>query len=334
MSVFVGVLFRMWFLFYSVCCCLCVGCTCCLYVCVVCCMGSQSDLVLSLLLLSARPPSTSLSCFFGLIFYYSRECCVVCLRMLLRSIARASRPVLARGLKVPQISSSLTRARCFCGRSEHTHYEDEYTRGRSLRPQDPAPEFEAKAVVGGEIKDIKSSDFKGKYWVLSFYPLDFTFVCPTEIIAFSDRAQEFRDIDCEVAVISVDSPYSHLAWTNMSRKEGGLGKMDIPVISDLDRTIASSFGVLLDGGIALRGTFVMDAKGIVRSMSVNDLPVGRSVDEILRIVKAFQYTDKHGEVCPAGWAPGKDTMIADPSKSKEYFKKQKEAGAMVQGQAK
>jgi len=187
----------------------------------------------------------------------------------------------------------------------------------------PAPHFEASAVLpNGEFGDIKLSDYKGKYVVLFFYPLDFTFVCPTEIVAFSDRVEEFQAIGCEVLCCSTDSTYSHLAWTEKSRKEGGLGKMNIPMLADLNHNISRDYGVLLEEeGIALRGLFVIDGKGILRQVTVNDLPVGRSVDETLRLVQAFQFTDVHGEVCPAGWKPGASTMKADPIGSKEYFKK-------------
>jgi len=187
----------------------------------------------------------------------------------------------------------------------------------------PAPNFEAKAVApNGEFVDIKLSDYKGKYLVLFFYPMDFTFVCPTEIIAFSDRVDEFRSIGCEVACASVDSEFTHLAWTERSRKEGGLGQMKIPMIADLTKQISRDYGILLeDQGVSLRGLFIIDGKGILRQATVNDLPVGRSVDETLRLVQAFQFTDEHGEVCPAGWKPGAATMKADPVGSKEYFAK-------------
>lgn len=189
-----------------------------------------------------------------------------------------------------------------------------------------APHFEGKAVMpDGEFQDIKLSDYKDKYLVFFFYPLDFTFVCPTEIIAFSDRASEFRAIGCEVLACSIDSHFTHLAWCEKSRKEGGLGTMKIPILSDLTHQISKDYGVYLDeAGHSLRGLFIIDNKGILRQITVNDLPVGRSVDETLRLVQAFQFTDKHGEVCPAGWKPGADTMKADVQGSKDYFNKQKE----------
>jgi len=195
--------------------------------------------------------------------------------------------------------------------------------------QKHAPAFTADSVINGEFKTITLNDFKGKYLVIFFYPLDFTFVCPTEITAFSDRVDEFRNINCEVLAISVDSKFSHLAWTNTPRKQGGLGKMKIPLVSDLTKQISKDYGVLLedgeDAGVSLRGLFILNEKGIIRHISINDLPVGRNVDETLRLVQAFQHTDKHGEVCPSGWKPGDATMFADPTKSKEYFKKVLEA---------
>ncbi|XP_072767030.1 peroxiredoxin 2 isoform X1 [Anoplolepis gracilipes] len=189
--------------------------------------------------------------------------------------------------------------------------------------QKPAPAFSGTAVVNGQFKEIKLSDYKGKYVVLFFYPLDFTFVCPTEIIAFSDRVKEFNDINCEVIAASTDSHFSHLAWVNTPRKQGGLGEMNIALLADKSSKIARSYGVLdEDTGIPFRGLFIIDDKQNLRQITVNDLPVGRSVDETLRLVQAFQYTDKHGEVCPAGWKPGKKAMKPDVVGSKEYFKDQ------------
>ncbi|XP_015271321.1 PREDICTED: peroxiredoxin-2 [Gekko japonicus] len=187
----------------------------------------------------------------------------------------------------------------------------------------PAPNFSATAVVDGAFKEIKLSDYKGKYLVFFFYPLDFTFVCPTEITTFSDRVEEFRKINCEVIAASVDSQFTHLAWINTPRKEGGLGPTSIPLVADINHSIAQDYGVLKkDSGIAYRGLFIIDDKGIVRQITVNDLPVGRSVDETLRLVQAFQFTDQHGEVCPAGWQPGGDTIKPTVKDSKEYFAKQ------------
>ncbi|XP_076030206.1 peroxiredoxin 2 [Oratosquilla oratoria] len=187
----------------------------------------------------------------------------------------------------------------------------------------PAPSFKGTAVVNGQFKDISLSDYKGKYVVLFFYPLDFTFVCPTEIIAFSDRAEEFRKISCELIACSTDSHFSHLAWINQDRKQGGLGTMNIPVLADKNMEIAKAYGVLKeDDGVAFRGLFIIDKSHNLRQVTINDLPVGRDVDETLRLVQAFQFTDVHGEVCPAGWKPGSKTMKADPEGSKEYFSSQ------------
>ncbi len=184
----------------------------------------------------------------------------------------------------------------------------------------PAPTFNAKAVVGKEIVDLTWDQIHEKKWlVLFFYPLDFTFVCPTEIIAFSDAAGKFQELGAKVAAVSVDSHYTHLAWVNTPRKDGGLGPVSFPLIADLSKEIARAYDVLLAGGIALRGLFIIDPKGIVRHATINDLPVGRSVDEVIRVIQAFQYVEKHGEVCPANWKPGADTMKPDPVGSKKYF---------------
>ena len=195
----------------------------------------------------------------------------------------------------------------------------------SARIQKPTPAFAATALQpDGSFKEVSyATDYAGKYLVLFFYPLDFTFVCPTEIIAFSDRAKEFADISCNLVACSVDSQFCHLAWTKTERKKGGLGAMNIPILADVSKKIATDYGVLLtdgeDNGVALRGLFIVDAKGILRQITINDLPVGRSVDETLRLVQAFQFNDVHGQVCPANWKPGQKTMAADPKGSQEYF---------------
>jgi len=184
----------------------------------------------------------------------------------------------------------------------------------------PAPNFAGTAVVNGEFKEISLSQYKGKYVVLFFYPLDFTFVCPTEIIAFSDRADEFRQIGCELIGCSTDSHFTHLAWINTPRKQGGLGHLNIPLLADKSQKISRDYGVLdEETGIPFRGLYVIDGQQKLRQITVNDLPVGRSVDETLRLVQAFQYTDVHGEVCPAGWKPGSKTLKPDTKQSKEYF---------------
>jgi len=184
----------------------------------------------------------------------------------------------------------------------------------------PAPQFTGTAVVNGAFKQISLSDYKGKYVVFFFYPLDFTFVCPTEIIAFSERAEEFRKIGCEVIGCSTDSHFSHLAWINTPRKQGGLGQMNIPLLADKNSAISQAYGVYkADEGLTFRGLFIIDGEQKLRQVTINDLPVGRDVDEVLRLVQAFQYTDVHGEVCPAGWKPGKKTMKPGVDESKEYF---------------
>uniref|UniRef100_A0A915INP9 thioredoxin-dependent peroxiredoxin n=1 Tax=Romanomermis culicivorax TaxID=13658 RepID=A0A915INP9_ROMCU len=149
-----------------------------------------------------------------------------------------------------------------------------------------------------------------------------TFVCPTEITAFSDRVQEFRSLNCELIACSTDSHFSHFGWICTSREEGGLGDMEIPVLSDFNKKISADYGVLLkDLGAALRGLFIIDPNGVLRHIYVNDLPVGRSVDETLRLLKAFQFVDKHGEVCPANWTPDSPTIKPTPDGSKKYFEK-------------
>ncbi|KAG2207581.1 hypothetical protein INT46_005101 [Mucor plumbeus] len=188
--------------------------------------------------------------------------------------------------------------------------------------QKPAPEFDAPGVVNGEIVDhIKLSDYEGKYVILFWYPLDFTFVCPTEIIAFNDAYEEFQSLDCQLIAASCDSEYAHYAWISTPRQAGGLGKeTKIPIIADKTKSIAKSYGIYLkDEGIPLRGLFIIDPKGIIRQITINDLPVGRSVSEIIRLVEAFQFTDKHGVVCPANWNKGSKTIVPDVDKAKAYF---------------
>jgi alkyl hydroperoxide reductase subunit AhpC len=183
----------------------------------------------------------------------------------------------------------------------------------------PAPEFTADAVIGDDFKELKLSQYKGKWVVLFFYPLDFTFVCPTEIVEYDAKLDEFKKLNAEVIGVSIDSKFSHLAWKKTSRKEGGIGDIKYPLVSDITKQISRDFGVLLDSGVALRGTFIIDPQGIIRQATVNDLPVGRNIEEALRLVKAFQFNEKHGEVCPANWTEGAKTMTPDVNKSKEYF---------------
>lgn len=188
----------------------------------------------------------------------------------------------------------------------------------------PAPNFTAAALVNGENKQISLDDYKGKWKILFFYPLDFTFVCPTEIVAFSDAASKFQENNCELIACSVDSFFSHLAWTQQSRNQGGIGQVNFPIIADLNKQVARDYEVLIENsGIALRGLFLIDDKNIIQHSTINNLSVGRNVDEALRLLEAYQYTAKHGEVCPAGWNKGDDTMKPNPSGSKEWFNKHK-----------
>jgi peroxiredoxin (alkyl hydroperoxide reductase subunit C) len=186
-----------------------------------------------------------------------------------------------------------------------------------------APDFKAVSVMeDNSFKEVSLADFKGKRVVLFFYPLDFTFDCPTEILAFSDSAEEFKKRNTQLLGCSIDSQFSHLAWKKTPRGEGGLGNIKYPLIADTTKDISRKYGVLLeDKGIALRGLFLIDHEGVLRHQVVNDLPLGRSTEEALRLVDALDYFEKHGEVCPANWKPGKDTIKPDVEKSKEYFKK-------------
>ena len=199
-----------------------------------------------------------------------------------------------------------------------------------------APQFDSPACVDGELGRVRLSDYvgDGKYCVVFFYPLDFTFVCPTEITAFNDRLDEFKALNTNVIAVSTDSEYSHLAWTMTERERGGLGPMRIPIVADRTKEISAKYGVLLeDRGIALRGLFIIDDEGVVQQITMNNLPVGRSVDETLRLVRAFQFTAEHGEVCPAGWTPGAPTMVGDPEGSKEYFEQHAGKASNAEGAA-
>jgi peroxiredoxin (alkyl hydroperoxide reductase subunit C) len=183
-----------------------------------------------------------------------------------------------------------------------------------------APEFSLEGVLNGRFATYRLSDYRGKWLVLFFYPLDFTFVCPTEILAFSDRLGEFRKRGAEILGASVDSKFSHLAWTEKPREQGGIKGLAYPLLEDLKKELAAAYGVLAgDGDVALRGLFLIDPDGVVQHATVNNLGVGRSVDETLRVLQAFQHVREHGDVCPADWKPGTKTMTADWEKSKEYF---------------
>lgn len=187
--------------------------------------------------------------------------------------------------------------------------------------QNEAPNFTATAVVDGEFKQLSLSEYRGKWVYLFFYPFDFTFVCPTEIIAFSEAAEKFKAINAQILGCSIDSHFTHLRWIETARNDGGLGGCNYPLIADVTKDIAKAYDVLLPGGMALRGSFIIDPKGVVRQATINDLPVGRSVDEALRLIKAFQHNEIHGEVCPAGWEEGSDTIKPNVKDSKEYFSK-------------
>ena len=189
--------------------------------------------------------------------------------------------------------------------------------------QKQAPDFKAQALLpDGSFRNVSLSDYHGKYVLLFFYPLDFTFVCPTEIIAFSEAAAEFKALGVELLGCSVDSHFSHLAWTNTPRAQGGLGQICYPLISDLSKEIARAYDVLLPEGVAMRGLFLIDREGIVRHQVVNDLPLGCSVPEAMRMVQALQFFEKNGEVCPANWHEGANTIKADPKGSQEFFRKE------------
>ena len=177
--------------------------------------------------------------------------------------------------------------------------------------QQPAPAFKAEALLGnGQFGEVSLSDFKGKKVVLFFYPLDFTFVCPTEILAFSDALKEFESRNTAVVGCSVDSKFSHWGWAQVDRKEGGIKGIQIPLLTDLNKTIAQDYGVLLPGGVALRGLFIIDgdANQTLRHVTINDLPLGRNVEEVLRLLDAVDFSEEHGEVCPANWHKGEKAM--------------------------
>jgi peroxiredoxin (alkyl hydroperoxide reductase subunit C) len=172
-----------------------------------------------------------------------------------------------------------------------------------------APEFKAQAVLpDNTFAEVSLSDYRGQYVLLFFYPLDFTFVCPSEILAFNDALAEFKERNTEVVGVSVDSQYTHFAWRNTPLAQGGIGEIGFPLVADLSKNIARDYGVLVDDAVALRGLFLIDKEGIVRHALINDLPLGRNVAEALRILDALQYVDKHGEVCPANWNPGDQAM--------------------------
>ena len=189
----------------------------------------------------------------------------------------------------------------------------------------PAPEFKAQTVLpDNSFAEKTLSELRGKkYAVLFFYPLDFTFVCPSEIIAFDKKLDEFKKRDCEVIGVSVDSHFTHLAWKNTERDKGGIGQVKFPLVADLTKQIAESYGVLVNGAVALRGLFLIDKAGVVRHALINDLPLGRNVDEALRILDALQFHEKHGEVCPANWRQGEEGLKPTADGVASYLAKHK-----------
>lgn len=194
------------------------------------------------------------------------------------------------------------------------------TYSQCIRVGQHAPDFSAIAVYDQEFKEVKLSDYLGKYLILLFYPLDFTFVCPTEITAFSDAYLKIQSLNADILAISVDSEYSHLAWLQTDRDSGGLGDLKYPLVSDLTKKISASYNVLTEQGTSLRGLFIIDQQGIIQHSLVNNLDVGRNVNETLRTLQAIQYVQMNpDEVCPANWQPGSATIISNPQQSKEYF---------------
>jgi len=186
----------------------------------------------------------------------------------------------------------------------------------------PAPDFNVAAVLGsGEIVDSykRSEAMAGKYGLVFFYPLDFTFVCPSELIALDHRMDKFRALGVEVVAVSIDSQFTHNAWRNTSVKNGGIGAVSYTMAADINHDICRAYDVQSAGGVAFRGAFIIDRKGIVRAQLVNDLPLGRNVDELIRLVEALQFTDEHGEVCPAGWNKGDKGMNASPAGVAAYL---------------
>lgn len=183
-----------------------------------------------------------------------------------------------------------------------------------------APDFKAQAVMPDNgFKEISLSDYRGKYVVLFFYPLDFTFVCPSEIIAFDHRLEDFKKRNVEVIGVSIDSHFSHLAWKNTDINSGGIGNVQYPLVADIDKSITDAYDMRTGPGIALRGSFLIDKDGVVQHQVVNNLSLGRDIDEMLRLVDALQFTEEHGEVCPAGWKKGKAGMKGSTEGVAEYL---------------
>lgn len=186
-----------------------------------------------------------------------------------------------------------------------------------------APDFKAVAVMGDNSfnENFTLSQFRGKYVLLFFYPLDFTFVCPSEIIAFNKALDTFKEKNCEVIGVSVDSQFTHWAWKNTPVNEGGIGQIQYPLVADLNKEISSNYGVLLPDGISLRGTFLIDKEGIVRHTTINDLPLGRNIQEMVRLLDALQFHEVHGDVCPANWKEGEEAMTPTSTGVADYLAK-------------
>lgn len=186
-----------------------------------------------------------------------------------------------------------------------------------------APDFTAVTVMGDNSfnENFKLSDLRGQYTVLFFYPLDFTFVCPSEIIAFDKAYEKFKAKNCELVGVSIDSQFSHFAWKNTPVEEGGIGQVKFPLVADITKRISKSYGVLVNKSVALRGLFLIDKEGIVRHAVINDLPLGRNVDEALRMLDALQFTEEHGEVCPANWTAGDEGMTPTAEGVADYLGK-------------
>jgi len=194
--------------------------------------------------------------------------------------------------------------------------------------QKQTPDFTAAAVMADDSINeafTLSEYLKGSYGLVFFYPLDFTFVCPSEILAYSNRMDKFEALNTKVVAVSVDSQFTHHAWRNTPPAKGGLGPVKFPMVADITKQIARDYGVLINEAVALRGTFLIDKNGVVRHATINDLPLGRNADEAVRMVEALQFHEEHGEVCPAGWNKGQEGMKADASGVAEYLGKHAEA---------
>jgi peroxiredoxin (alkyl hydroperoxide reductase subunit C) len=210
-------------------------------------------------------------------------------------------------------------AACPHGRGKIQHHT---SHTMSVLVGKPAPDFTADAVHRGQFTQVSLSSYRSsKYVLLFFYPLDFTFVCPTELHAFQERLDDFHKRNVEVLGVSIDSKFSHFAWLSTPKNQGGIQGVEYPLVADLKRTIAQDYDVLSPDGVAYRGLFLIDLEGVVRHQIVNDLPLGRSVEEAIRMVDALQHFEKHGEVCPANWAKGKEAMAATQEGVSGYLSK-------------